>query len=736
MSKHLILIVFFLTNYFVFGQNTRNNVTIIDSAFYYNENSKLHKDNKLFDKALENSNKAIIYAQKTKNISRLADGYFTLALVYIDLKEFDKAIENLIRSVSILNSIEPGSRLALTYYNLGLCYMQKLKFSKAESYFEKANSAYDSIDLPDAKNMVNLQKAILYIEKEEYLIAEKILAEISLLQKNKNIYETQSEALYQLGLLKSKAKINNLALNYLFRGYELSKESNNISQQIKITKKVSEVYGNMLQNNNSFKYLKINTQLRDSLDKIYKSKKINIASDKFKVDEMLRSMERMEIQKKQQEKSVKFSKLINILSIALITILSLSMLSLYKNNIIRNKSNELLKGKNNELEIAKERIEKASKARAEFLSTVSHELRTPLNAINGISHILLDDDPKPNQIEYLKSLKFSGNYLLTYINEILEINRIESNNIEVEKISFNLRELLHNIQNSLKEEASKNNNQLLLNIDEDVPNVVISDPTKISQISINLINNALKFTENGIITVSTKINHIYDDTCNIRFDVQDTGIGIPTEKLESIFDSFSQGSVEINRKYGGTGLGLTIVKRLVSLLGGKIAVSSEIGKGSTFTYNLEFQIGKALVESTINSIEDESIFVNKSILLVEDNKINQMITKKILEKKEMICELCETGEDAITKMQTNKYDLVLMDVHLPGINGTIATEEIRKFDKNTPIIALTAISLDENREMLLSYGMTDVITKPFNPDAFYKTLEQNFLIVNVALLNP
>ena len=546
--------------------------------------------------------------------------------------------------------------------------------------------------------------------------------------ESKDTFKLQSEALYQLGQLKSYEKINNLALNYLVRGYQLSVANKNIDQQIKITKKLSEVYENMHESKNSLRFLKINTKLKDSLASIAKFTNKNIIPERFKVDEIMRTMEKMDKEKKQQDKSNKFSKLINILSIALITILSLLSLSLYKNNIIRNKSNELLRDKNSELEIAKERIEKASKARAEFLSTVSHELRTPLNAINGISHILLEDKPKASQIEYLKSLKFSGNYLLTYINEILEINRIESDTIEIEKINFNIKELLHNIQNSLKEQASQNNNDFKLNIDSEVPEILVGDPTKLSQIFINLINNALKFTQNGTITVNSKLVNRVDDSCAIKFEIQDTGIGIPKDKQETIFESFSQGSVEINRKYGGTGLGLTIVKRLVSLMGGKILVESEIGTGSTFTFNLNFKIGHEIITSTINNIADEKIFINKKILLVEDNKINQMITKKFLEKKKMLCEICETGEDAIVKMQTNNYDLVLMDVHLPGINGTIATAEIRKFNNIIPIIALTAISLNENREMLLSYGMNDVITKPFNPDNFYKVIENNLMI--------
>ncbi|MFC4817312.1 ATP-binding protein [Flavobacterium sp. GCM10023249] len=727
MFKKSLIFLFSLFCLLGFASNRFEDEAIIDSSFYYTETAIYYKNNKVFDKALENANKAILYSKKTQNNSNLANSYYTLGIVYIDLKKYDEAIEKLIRAVSVYNTIEPNAKLALAYYNLGICYMQKNNFSRAESYFNKANSVYESIDLKNGKNMVNLQKALLYIEKKELKTAENALTELTYLSNGKDTFNLKSEAFYQLGVLKTKEKENSSALNYLNKAYELSVVNNNVEQQLKVAKKLSELYDQMTLTSNSLAFLKIHLKLKDSLDAIASTKKQNLLSERVKVGDIMRDMEKLDKEKKEQEKAGKFSKLINILSIALITILSLLSLSLYKNNIIRNKSNELLREKNMELEEAKERIEKASKARAEFLSTVSHELRTPLNAINGITHILLEEKPKANQIEYLKSLKFSGNYLLTYINDILEINRIESNNIEIEKINFDIRELLQNIKNSLKEQASQNNNEFILKIEDEVPQVLVGDPTKLSQIFINLINNALKFTQNGKIVVNANLVNIEDGNCKLSFKVEDTGIGIPLEKQQSIFDSFSQGSVEINRKYGGTGLGLTIVKRLVALMNGKINVKSEVGVGSTFYFDLTFKIGEAIVMKNVNEIIDEKVFINKRILLVEDNKINQMITKKILEKKQMIAELCETGEDAIEMMRNNKYDLVLMDVHLPGINGTIATEEIRKFDNVTPIIALTAISLNENREMLMSFGMTDVITKPFNPDNFYKIIEINLM---------
>ena len=671
--------------------------------------------------------------KKTLNNSSLASGYYTLGIIYIDLRKYDNAIEKLIRAVSVYNTLEPTSKLALSYYNLGVCYLNKGNYTRAESYFSKANSVYDNIDLKDAKNMINLQKALLYINKKELKTAEIVLLEITQLPKNTETQKLQSEAFFQLGYINATHHKNNQAISFLNQAYELSRQEKNLELQIKITREISKIYDTMALTNNSLAFLKIHLKLKDSLENLNSLKNQHFISEQVKVDDLMRSMEKLGKDKKEQEKEGQFSKLVNILAIALITILSLLSLSLYKNNIIRNKSNELLREKNSELEVAKERIEKASQARSEFLSTVSHELRTPLNAINGISHILLEDKPKASQIEYLKSLKFSGNYLLTYINEILEINRIESNNIEIENINFNFKELIHNIQNSLKEHASENENDFIMTIDPKIPESLIGDPTKLSQIFINLINNALKFTKRGSVSVIAQLLKNENGKSKIHFEVSDTGIGIPEEKQEQIFESFAQGSVEINRKYGGTGLGLTIVKKLISLMGGEIKVNSKVNEGSTFYFDLEFKNGDVIVSKNLSNIIDNKVFIKKKVLLVEDNKINQMITKKILEKKQMIVEICETGEDAIDMVRDNKYDLVLMDVHLPGINGTIATSEIRKFDNSTIIIALTAISLNENREMLMSYGMNDVITKPFNPDNFYKTIEINLLLAETNI---
>ena len=441
-------------------------------------------------------------------------------------------------------------------------------------------------------------------------------------------------------------------------------------------------------------------------------------------DNQLEIVEKLEKEKSDQLKSIRFSRLISIMSIVLIAILSLLSFSLYKNNKIRTYTYRLLQEKNKELTEQKEKAEFASKARSEFLSTVSHELRTPLNAINGITYLLLQEKPKASQLNYLKSLEFSGNYLLSYINDILEINRLESNNVHIEKIKFNLVELVNNINQSFSGFISKNNINFKLDLDIQGHENLIGDPTKLSQILINLINNSIKFTKNGDVSLKIKTVKEKNNKVTLKFVVQDNGIGIPKDKIENIFDSFSQGSVEINRTYGGTGLGLSIVKKIIEILGSEIHLESEVNKGTKFFFNLDFDKSDL---KTISSIETNQVISHenlkgKTVLLVEDNKINQMITKKMVENKGMICTIIDNGEDSIVAMQNNKFDLVLMDVHLPGINGTEATAEIRKFDTSTPIVALTAISLNENREMLLSFGMDDVVTKPFAPEHFYNVI--------------
>lgn len=698
-----------------------------DSTAYYSSlsNSNIQTDN--YKEALLYTQKAIDYAEKNKNIKDQAQQTFNLGKIYFDLKKYDDAIEKLLKSAALFSNFEPSLERSATYYYIGLCYMQKQNYDRASIYFERAKSISNKLRIPDVAELFNLQKGLIYKSKNKLDLALSAFKIIIAKPDNPSLTNTKAEATYQIGKIEASRNRNNLALNYLNKALELNSKSEDLEQKSNILLALSDVYEKTLDKNNAYFYLKQHLNLKESIT-ILNNERLGIDDyKKFKESEKLKEIAQANYENKEQEKANKFSKLISIFAIALISILSLLSLSLYKNNIIRNQSNLLLQEKNKELEIAKDKAEKASKARSEFLSTVSHELRTPLNAINGITHLLLEENPKKNQLDYLSSLKFSGDYLTKFINEILEINKIDSHKSEIEYTSFNLKKLLEDIKHSLKELAVVNNNDFKLEVDATIPDYLIGDPTKLSQIIMNLINNALKFTKNGNVTVITTLETIEDKKATLYFEITDTGIGIPEDKLASVFDSFSQGSIEVNRKYGGTGLGLTIVKKLIKILGGHIKLKSVLGEGSTFSFNLEFQISpqqESQMEKKPMIKYDATKLINKKILLVEDNKINQMITKKMLDNKGIICEIIDNGEDAIDLLKTNTFDLVLMDVHLPGINGTIATETIRTFDSITPIIALTAISLHENREMLLSFGMNEVITKPFVPEEFYSVIAE------------
>jgi len=422
------------------------------------------------------------------------------------------------------------------------------------------------------------------------------------------------------------------------------------------------------------------------------------------------------------------SEITAILTSAFLTIISLLAVSLFRNNQIKLKTNDLLQTKNRELQTARDAAVQAMEAKTNFLSTVSHELRTPLYAVTGLAHLLLEENPSDNQKEHLKSLKFSGDYLLNFINDILQINKIDADKLEALNMEFNLKKVLADVISSLQQSAKENRTKIILEYDESIPKHLMSDPIKLSQIFMNLVGNALKFTKNGEVHVIAKLLKKEEEEVTIYFEVKDNGIGISVEQQQNIFDSFEQGSIQINREYGGTGLGLTIVKSLLGLFDSKIQLKSTLGQGSSFFFELVLKSKDSVVDDIPFEITQKDYDLNGlHVLVVEDNKINQVITKKMLEKRGVSCEIAGNGNTAVEMANTSQYDGILMDIHMPGISGVEATIEIRKFDSDTPIIALTAISLDDSLESFYSAGCNDVVTKPFKPEVFYQKIGENIL---------
>lgn len=371
---------------------------------------------------------------------------------------------------------------------------------------------------------------------------------------------------------------------------------------------------------------------------------------------------------------------------------------------------------------SKKQCEKGSKAKADFLSMMSHEMRTPLNAIIGMSHIMLNENPRPDQMGNLTTLKFAGENLLVLINDILDLNKIEEGKIKIEKTRFSLLQTLDGVIKTLKLKADEKGIKLIFNKSEDLPKTLIGDPTRLIQVITNLVGNAIKFTNKGYVLLDVTTNNKNENDILIEFEIEDSGIGIPKEKQELIFESFMQADSNTTRKYGGSGLGLRITKQLVELQNGNIVVESELGKGSTFRISLPFEI-PIYSDTNENLIEHQNeLYCLGGIktLIVEDIEVNRIIADKFLTSWGAITDFAENGKIAVEKVEEQDYDLILMDLQMPVMDGYEATRKIKELDKykanKIPILALTASAMTDIRDKVQDYGMDDFISKPINPN--------------------
>ena len=381
-----------------------------------------------------------------------------------------------------------------------------------------------------------------------------------------------------------------------------------------------------------------------------------------------------------------------------------------------------------QLDISEKKVREVAQVKEKFMANMSHEIRTPLNAILGFTNLLqrksLDEESK----EYVQTIQKSGVNLLTIINDVLDLSKIEAGMIRIESAPFSIRGLVHSIENMFTARAVEKQLQISAEVDESVPDPLEGDATRLTQILVNLIGNALKFTSNGSISIKITNEGIADNLVKTGITVSDTGIGIEKEKLHYVFDRFQQAEDSVTRKYGGSGLGLSIVNELVVLQNGSIAVESEPGKGTSFRLIIPYKISEEQLSDKTSADTDlniQSNFENTFILVVEDNEINQSLTKHLFKSWKLGYDLANNGREAIDKLRLNKYDLILMDIQMPEMDGYTATQEIRrKLKLTTPIIAMTAHALAGEREKCLSYGMNEYISKPVREDQLHKLIAQ------------
>ncbi len=379
---------------------------------------------------------------------------------------------------------------------------------------------------------------------------------------------------------------------------------------------------------------------------------------------------------------------------------------------------------------AREKAEEAALSKQIFMSTMSHEIRTPLNEVIGITNLLLQGQPREDQMDFIKTLRFSGNHLLTLVNDVLDYNKMESGKIVFEQILFNLDNFMEEIMRSYSFRSKAKNLEFEIRKEGTLPEEIIGDQIRLNQILSNLLSNALKFTNQGSITITIRELERKDKKVSLEFSVKDTGIGIAKEKHDTIFESFSQASPDTTRYFGGTGLGLAIAKKLVELQGGKIQLDSEPDAGSIFSFNITFGIADKGEHDKTDEIKESYIGLEgKKILVAEDNKVNFFVANKFLTGWGAVVTPAENGQLALDLLEKEDFDLILMDLHMPVMDGIEATRIIRKSEdpriRDIPIVALTAAIMSETHDKIDELKINDYILKPFKPHDLFERIRKH-----------
>jgi len=632
------------------------------------ENAKIH------------SLKALEYSEKTK--SKIMQPYILQGLgniYYDDNEDYENALIYYKKGVDLARGKVPGNNFLIPLNNLIWTYLDLNRFEDAAIYIKEADSIAQIV--PDN---IQLGKSSLYLVKARHYAH---LGDIKKAEEN-------FEKTFKLLETEDKYWLKGKSYFYQYR----SKMYEDIGAYDRAASDLKQL------NKNDRKVFENARSKSDETTKI-----------RFQVDQY---EEELEVAKREKALLLdidKNNKTIIFISTAALLLLGGMVFFYYRGYRSKKRISEILEIKNAELYEAKSQAEQLNKIKSQFISTISHELRTPLYGVVGISSILLENDTKSEKDKnLLNSLKFSADYLLDLVNKVLKVSKIDSEEKELIKTPTDLFSLSQNIIQSFEYQANKKENKLTLEHNHSIPKLVNMDALRISEVLINLIGNAIKFTDKGKIWLRIKLLAIDSETVRIRYEVEDTGMGVPEDQKDYIFEEFSQvGSVYDNKQ--GTGLGLSIVRNLIQVMGSQIHFESKKGVGSMFYFDLDLEIADNLNDLENDSQHQEDTDnISAKILVAEDNKINQLVTKNLLKNIGCDCTIVENGFEAVQILKNHTFDLVLMDINMPVLDGMQATLKIRKFDTTTPIIALTASELSEVVDECKKAGMNDLINKPLN----------------------
>lgn len=741
--KTNLLYCFLLCSFLSFCQTERAIINEIDSINdlamrLYNSND-IAKSFNLF-------NKVIKLSDSISDSYGNAEANFTVGKIYGFMNEDGKAKASFNKVIEVTQSAGDNYFLASSYLNLGKMYMYNEPPTDAIHYFEKALIYAQKKDVRDQKNndsrddilfetRLNLAKLYLGINNTNKALIHLSRGEENLRYINDQGYSAAQWNLVQGEYYISKELYNSANVKFL-EAAQLLERRNSINIENKnallseIYKKISASYAWLENDSQAYQALLMHNTYRDEFLNEEKIRQGIIAKSKFSIENYKNVAQLANNERIQQLAASNKIKNVNIIISITVFLLFISLLTMYKSYVSKRKLSHILEARNSQLELAKDQAEKSSELKSNFISNVTHELRTPLYGVVGLTSLLLkNNDLSAKDIKFLKSLKYSGDYLLNLVNDILQIGKIESQKIELKHVSVNIRSLIENLVNSFDYRLEETNNQLKITIDKNIPEFIKCDNVRLSQVLINLIGNSIKFTENGQIYIRVKLLNIIDDHVSLRFEVQDNGPGIPKEKQKVIFENFSQLDENSNTNYQGTGLGLPITKNIIELFGSSLEVESGIDNGTTFSFELTFDIDREKKSVTVKTskAKGESISLTKKykILVAEDNKINQIVTQNLLQRENYECVIAKNGSEALDAHKETTFDLILMDINMPVMNGNEATEAIRSFDTKTPIIALTAADIEQVKEDYKSIGYYGIITKPFDNYEFFQTISEH-----------
>ncbi|MDI5950015.1 response regulator [Flavobacterium yafengii] len=668
-----------------------------------------------FEKSLDISKLALRSSINSNDLYSTAVSYITIAANYAEMAEFDKAIFFYNKSLSYATKTNNDTLKKRINNNLGNIYcFEKKQYEKGISFYE--NSLKYSQKLADT-NQVFMTKLNIAWAYFDIGLFEKGFPSLEFINKYNKKHGDESTAVavnmlngMYYGYKGNDSKATSSFLNAIKFGNEGNEKSDLSFSYLEYSKYLLKK-GDY---KNAYENLARYNIITDELYNKEKIKKANLAGINLELDEYKREIDKIETEKEAQLQSLRKSKIIVLLFGIVFCILLLLLYTLFKNNNFKKKANAELSQTNIELLIAKEKAEEATVLKSQFVSTISHELRTPLYGVVGITNMLLDEHKELVNSPHLSSLKFSARYLLSLVNDILQINKIEDNRIILENLTFNISDEINMIKSSLSFIAKTNDNLVQVDVDPNIPEYLIGDKLRLSQIIMNLVSNALKFTKKGEVIISVNLVRVEGKSHFLEFKIQDNGIGIHTADQEKIFDKF----VQVGRKetdYQGTGLGLSIVKQLLGLFNSDISLESAVGKGTSFKFVIAFEFNPERTTEIINNIlVDMSSTQVVNVLVVEDNHINQVITRKTIEKNNYKCSVVDNGYAALEILEKENFDVILMDINMPLINGFETTRKIRLKGIDIPIVALTAFDKAEITEEALSAGINDIIIKPFD----------------------